>query len=203
MPASLPGSRENRLERLRPTWRERGEKLERLLRAARVVLPGTLSVQAVVLIVSWNETIIRIVLTECLAIEVCGLLYVLYWLLPRQREVFRIPFDEYVAKMRIVRRGPFITPRGVVSATFAIAGMVFLGLGSIFSFVLPFGGADPRTGIRFIGVSLWCGALGNLFGFPSFRKVDTAVLGHAFTGRLLLTASVAAIGGAILILLLS
>src|SRR5207247_5479745 len=43
------------------------------------------------------------------AIEVYGLLYVLYWLLPRQREVFRIPFDEYVAKMRIVRRGPFIT----------------------------------------------------------------------------------------------
>jgi len=199
----LPGSWEDRLERLRPTWRERGEKLERLLRAARVVLPVTLSVDAVVLIVSWNETIIRIVLIEVLAIAASGLLYVFYWLLPRQREVFRIPFDEYVAKMRIVPRGPFITPRGVVSAAFAIVGMVFLGLGSIFAFVLPFGGADPRTGIRFIGFSLWCGALGNLFGFPSFRKVDTAVLGHAFTGRLLLTASVAAIGGAILILLLS
>ena len=46
MPALLPGSWENRLERLRPTWRERGEKLERLLRAARVVLPVTLSVEA-------------------------------------------------------------------------------------------------------------------------------------------------------------
>ena len=203
MPTSLPGSWEDRLERLRPTWRERGEKLERLLRAARVVLPVTLSVEAIVLIVSWNETIIRIGLIEFLAIAVYGLLHVFYWLLPRQREVFRIPFDEYVAKMRIVRRGPFITPRGVVSAAFAIAGMVFLGLGSIFSFVLPFGGGDPRAGIRFIGFSLWCAALGNLFGFPSFRKVDTAVLGHPFTGRLLLSASVAAIGGAILILLLS
>jgi len=203
LPTSLPGSWKDRLERLRPTWRERGEKLERLLRAARVVLPVTLSVDAVVLIVSWNETIIRIVLTEVLAIAAYGLLYMFYWLLPRRREVFRIPFDEYVAKMRIVRRGPFITPRSVVIAAFAIAGMVFLGLGSIFTFVLSFGGADPRTGIRFIGFSLWCGALGNLFGFPSFRKVDTAVVGHAFTGRLLLTAGVAAIGGAILILLLS
>ena len=167
------------------------------------MLPVTLSVETVVLIVSWNETIIRIGLIEFLAIAVYGLLYSFYWLLPRQREVYRIPFDEYVAKMRIVRRGPFITPRGVVSAAFGIAGMVFLGLGSIFSFVLPFGGADPRTGIRFIGFSLWCGALGNLFGFPSFRKVETAVLGRSFAGRLLLTASVAAIGGVILIFLFS
>jgi hypothetical protein len=156
-----------------------------------------------VLIAFWNETIIRVGLIEYLAIAVYGFLYAFYWLLPRQREVFRTPFDEYVTKMRMVRRGPFITPRGLVSAAFLVAAMVMLGLGFIFSFVLPFGGADPRIGIRLVGIALWCAALGNLFGFPSFRKVDAAVLGRPFTGRLLLTATVAAIGGAILVLLFS
>lgn len=192
---------EGRLERLRPTWPERGAKLERLLRASRVVLPGTLSVFAVLLIVFWNEASLRAPLIEYLAIAVYGSLYAFYWLLPRQREIFRIPFDEYIAKIRVARGGPFITPRGLVSAAFIIAAMVLLGVGIIYGFAVSSGGADPRTGYPFVGIGLWCSALGNLFAIPSFRKLDMALWSRPFTGRLLLAAAVAAIGGAILLLI--
>ncbi len=114
--ALLPKTWESRLERLRPTWSERGEKLERLLRRSRLALPGALFVVVVVgLITFWNESIIRVVLIEYLAIASNGFLYVFYWILPRQREIFRIPFDEYIAKVRMVRGRRLITPSGLAS----------------------------------------------------------------------------------------
>jgi len=176
-------------------------KLERLLRASRVVLPGAVSALAIVLIVFWNEASIRVLLIEYLAIAVYGFLYAFYWFLPRQREVFRIPFDEYIAKIRTARRGPFITPRGLASAAFIVGAMVLLGLGVVYGFAASSGGADPRTGYFFVGIGLCCSALGNLFAIPSFRKLDAALWGRPFTGRLLRAATVAVISGAILLLL--
>lgn len=157
------------------------------------MLPGAVSVLAIVLIVFWNEASIRAPLIEYLAIAVYGFLYAFYWFLPRQREIFRIPFDEYIAKIRAAHRGPFITPRGLASAAFIIAAMVLLGLGVIYGFAVSSGGADPRTGYLFVGISLWCSALGNLFAIPSFRKLDATLWGRPFTGRLLRAATVAVI----------
>lgn len=199
--ACLPDAWESRLERLRPTWSEQGAKLERLLQASRVVLPGALSVFAVLLIVFWDKVSLRALLIECLAIAVYGFLYAFDWALPQHREIFRIPFDEYIAKIHAARRGPFFTPKGVASAVFIVGAMVLLGLGVVSGFAASFGGANPRTGYLFVGIGLWCSALGNFLAIPSFRKLDAALWGRPFAGRLLRAATIAVIGGTILLVL--
>jgi len=152
----------------------------------------------VILIEFWNSVPLRTLLIEYLAISVYALMYVFYWQLPRQREIFLIPFDEYVKRRHLAPRPLFMTPRGVLSAGVMLAAMGLLFGGFFFGFALAFRGGDPRTTYSFVGAGLVFDGIGNLLAIPAFRKADAALFGRSSTIRLLIAAIVAVVLGALL-----
>jgi len=189
---------EARIERLRPTWSERAVRLKRLLRLSRILLPAALAVMAGILVMFWNSAPLRTLRIAYLAISVYAFLYTFYWLLPRQREIFLVPFDEFVARRRRAPRSSFMTPRALLSGGLKLAAMGLLLVGLFFGFALAFRGGDPRTTYSFVGAGLVFDGFGSLLAIPAYRRADATLIGRSSTQRLLIAAIVAVVLGALL-----
>ena len=107
-----------------------------------------------ILIEFWNSVRLRTLLIEYLVIAVYGFMYTFFWLLPRRREIFLIPFDEFVERRRLAPRSSFMTPRGLLSAGLGVAGIGLVFGGFFFGFALALRGGDPRTTYSFVGAGL-------------------------------------------------
>ncbi|HEX9567253.1 MAG TPA: hypothetical protein VGA48_06625 [Thermoplasmata archaeon] len=151
-----------------------------------------------ILIEFWNSVRLRTLLIEYLAIAVYGFMYTFFWLLPRQREIFLIPFDEFVERRRLAPRSSFMTPRGLLSAGLGLAGIGLVFGGFFFGFALALRGGDPRTTYSFVGAGLVFDGIANLLAIPAFKRADAILFGHSSTQRLLIAAILAVVLGALL-----